>query len=182
MLYLTAAALVGALAVRLCRGDGLRNLPTIRCAPLAVAAWLLQLALFVSPLAGVLAAWGQPIHFVSLGMLGVCVMANWQAPGVSLLALGMLLNIIVMATNTGFMPVSPSGRQAVLGADTALSDPGVRTEKTFLMRADTPLWFLGDVVPVALLGKIYSVGDLIAGVGAFVLVSRRTPREDRALA
>jgi hypothetical protein len=43
-------------------------------------------------------------------------------------------------------------------------------QKTFLMRPDTPLWFLGDVLPVGLVGKVYSPGDIVAAIGVFVLV------------
>jgi hypothetical protein len=181
MLYLTTAALLGALALRLVRGDGLRHLPSVRCAPLAGAAWLLQLLLFASPLAEPLAPYALAIHALSLLLLGGVVLANRHLPGVSLLALGLVLNVAVMSANAGFMPVAPGALLAAHGPASPLeTTPGLRQQKTFLMQSDTPLWFLGDVLPVPPLGKIYSLGDLVAGVGAFILfTSRRTRLEDR---
>jgi hypothetical protein len=40
------------------------------------------------------------------------------------------------------------------------------------MRLDSPLWVLGDVLPVPPLGKVYSAGDVIAAIGALLLVSQ----------
>jgi hypothetical protein len=177
MLYLTTAAVLGALVVRLTRRHRLSELPHLRAAPMALGAWLLQLAVLASPLSAALAPLAMPIQALSLILIGLVVFANRRAPGVSLLALGLALNVVVMAVNAGYMPVSPAALWTVHGADTPLNAPGAHQQKTVLMQADTPLWFLGDVLPVPLLGKVYSLGDLVAGIGAFVLLARRTTHE-----
>jgi hypothetical protein len=38
------------------------------------------------------------------------------------------------------------------------------------MSADSRLWFLGDVMPVPPVGKVYSPGDLVAAVGVWLII------------
>jgi hypothetical protein len=69
------------------------------------------------------------------------------------------------------MPVSEaslvaSGNSASLAAMAG----GARFQKTFLEQPSTPLWFLGDVLPLPVAGKIYSIGDVVAVLGIFVLI------------
>jgi hypothetical protein len=47
---------------------------------------------------------------------------------------------------------------------------GERRQKAVLMSADSRLWFLGDVMPVPPVGKVYSPGDLVAAVGVWLIV------------
>jgi hypothetical protein len=174
MLLATIGAACGGVLVGLARGGRLARLGQlhIRLAWLAGLAWVVQVVLFVSPVASVLDAWAAPIHLVSIVLLGVVILANRQVPGIALLGVGLLLNATVYALNGGFMPVTESaliasGNQASLAA---MAD-GARFQKTFLSQASTPLWVLGDVLPLPVAGKIYSIGDIVAAVGLFVLVS-----------
>jgi hypothetical protein len=88
------------------------------------------------------------------------------------LGLGLLLNAAVYAANGGFMPVS-EGALIASGNTEALSAiaDGGRFQKVILLRSDTPLWFLGDILPLPVVGKVYSVGDVVAGLGLFVLIT-----------
>ena len=69
------------------------------------------------------------------------------------------------------MPVS-EGALIASGNVTALAAmaDGARFQKTILLQADTPLWLLGDILPLPLAGKVYSIGDVVAGLGLFVLI------------
>jgi hypothetical protein len=174
MLLATVVAAGAGLVVGASRGgriDRLAQLP-IRLPWLAGVAWLVQVALFVSPLAAVLEPWAGPIHAASIGLIGLVIVANRVVPGIALLGLGLLLNAAVYAANGGFMPTSEAALLAT-GNESGLEAMrgGARFQKTVLMRSDTPLWFLGDVLPVPPAGKIYSVGDLVAASGVFVLVA-----------
>jgi hypothetical protein len=174
VLALTVVAVSLGLLVGLLRGGSLGRLAylPLRLPWLAGIAWLVQVALFISPLAPTLERWAAALHLASVGFVGAVVLANRAVPGVALFGVGLLLNAAVYAANGGFMPVSDRalltvGSQATLEAMRS----GARVQKTFLMRPDTPLWFLGDVLPVPLVGKVYSPGDVVAATGAFLLVA-----------
>jgi hypothetical protein len=174
MLALTIAALSLGLLVGLVRGGSLGRLAhlPLRLPWLAGIAWLSQVTLFVSPLASALEPWAAALHLASVALIGVVVLANRAVPGLALFGIGLLLNAAVYAANGGFMPVADRallavGNEATLGA----MQGDARVQKTFLMRPDTPLWFLGDVLPVPLVRKVYSPGDVVAAAGAFLLVA-----------
>jgi hypothetical protein len=85
---------------------------------------------------------------------------------------GLLLNASVYAANGGFMPVSEGALVASgNGPSAAAMADGNRLQKTTLLQSDTPLWFLGDILPLPLVGKVYSIGDVVAAVGVFVLAA-----------
>jgi hypothetical protein len=174
MFLATVVAGCAGLLVGFARGGRLSRLGQlhIHVAWLAGLAWLVQVVLFVSPAAGVLDSWAAPIHLLSIVLLAAVIVVNRSLPGIGLLGLGLLLNASVYAANGGFMPVTDSaliasGNSASLAA---MAD-GARFQKTFLSQPDTPLWFLGDLLPLPIAGKVYSIGDVIAAVGLFVLVA-----------
>ena len=105
------------------------------------------------------------------------VVSNWQLLGLPLVALGLLLNAIVMGAN-GAMPVDPEAI-AALGRD-----PSELTEgKHVLMDGSTRLWWLADIWAVPPLRSIISVGDVVLAAGLIPithhLMTYRTPRERR---
>ena len=174
MLVATIVAACAGVLVGLLRGgriEYLARLP-IRLAWLAGLAWLIQVGLFVSPLAAALDALAAPIHLATIVLLAAVILANRDLPGVAVLGLGLVLNACVYAANGGFMPVTESALLAsgnVSAIEVMAS--GARYQKTILARPDTPLWFLGDILPLALVGKVYSVGDVVAALGLFALIS-----------
>jgi hypothetical protein len=138
---------------------------------LAGLAWLIQVVLFASPVAGVLEPWAAAIHVASIVLVALVLVVNWALPGMALFGLGLLLNAAVIGANGGFMPVSEAALVAAgNGASIEPLARGERIQKAILMRPDSPLWLLGDVLPVAPLGKVYSAGDLLAAAGALLLV------------
>jgi len=119
-------------------------------------------------------------------LLLVVVAANARIPGVPLIGLGLVANMVVIAANGGYMPVTP---EAILRA--GLEDMVTQTDAGALVlgskdivlpRYQTRLWMLGDFV---VLDKPYpsilSVGDLMLAVGAFWFIlanaSRPAPQE-----
>lgn len=89
----------------------------------------------------------------------VWVIGNWQLPGLVLVAIGLILNAVVMAAN-GAMPVSPEAI-AVLGRDGSDLVRG----KHILMDETTRLPWLADIWPVPPILAIISVGDVILAAG-----------------
>lgn len=176
---LIALVLTAAVAVAVGRAAGgewgLRQ-PKMRGWPLLLAALLVQGA------AALLGATGYRVGLaLSAVLAGVYLAWNRRQPGVVLLALGLLLNVVVVAAN-GAMPVSTyAAARAGVEVGTAVP-PG--DPRHVLASADTRLGFLGDVVPVALPPRreVVSVGDclLAAGLGLLVMRTLRPRRARRA--
>lgn len=113
---------------------------------------------------------------LSYGILACVVWANRRITGMTVILLGVLLNLVVMAANGGFMPVS---REAILatGTRTAQTLPAEgsrlsRSKDVLLSPEHARVWFLGDVImaPSLPVPKVLSLGDLVVALGAFVLL------------
>jgi hypothetical protein len=167
----TAATLGG--LIGLARGGSLARLAQleVRLPWLAGLAWLFQVALFVSPLSAALQPWEIAIYLLSVMLLGIVVVANRALPGVALFGVGLVLNAATILANGGYMPVSEAALQAV-GDTQSLQvlQRGEARQKAILMNSESPLWMLGDVLPVPPAGKVYSLGDLTAAVGVLLIV------------
>jgi Family of unknown function (DUF5317) len=167
----TAATLGG--LIGLARGGSLARLAQleIRLPWLAGLAWFVQVALFVSPLAPVLQPWEIAIYLATVVLLGIVIVANRALPGVALFGIGLLLNAATIAANGGYMPVAESAlRAAGDTSNLAALQAGDRVQKARLMRSDSGLWFLGDVLPFPPIGKVYSLGDVVAAAGVLLIV------------
>jgi Family of unknown function (DUF5317) len=174
MILATLVSCCAGIAVGYLRGGQLSQLAEVRIRLwwLAVAAWVVQVGLFVSPLGALLDVWAAQIHLLTIGLLAIVIVANRALPGLALLGIGLALNATVYAANGGFMPVSAAALEATGNtASLAVMAGGARYQKTVLQQPDSPLGFLGDVLPLPAAGRIYSVGDLVATLGMFVLVA-----------
>lgn len=173
MFALTVTATALGLVVGFLRGGRLTRLAEtpVRMPWLAGIAWLMQALLFSVGLPDAWSGFTVPIFFTSMALVGVVIVANRQIPGLVLFGVGLLMNASVLTANGGFMPVADTALQAAGSSATIdiMRERG-RVQKTFLMRPDSPLWFLGDVLPFPPARKVYSPGDLVAGVGVFLLV------------
>lgn len=164
------------------RGGRLNRLADIslRKPWLAAVAWLSQVVLFGIGFPPNLQQLAVPLFFTSMALVAAVLLLNRHVPGLWLFGLGLILNAVVMAFNGGFMPVSDSALYAAgTGGTVDVMRANGRVQKTFLMEPDTPFWFLGDVLPFAPINKVYSIGDIVAGLGAFWLVVGGMGRGDR---
>ncbi len=109
-----------------------------------------------------------PLYVSSIAGTAIVAGVNWRLPGVSLIAVGSVLNLLVVVGNGG-MPVD-SGALALAGANVPAD--ALHTALT----AQTMLPALADVVPVPLVRGVYSVGDLAIAVGGFLLPFRTLAR------
>lgn len=118
---------------------------------------------------------GWSLLLLSQLLVIVFVVRNRRLPGIWLVALGLLLNMAVMAANRA-MPVDPDAMAAIgmAGAEVPLG-------KHTLLTGDTLLPWLADIIPVPWLGSIVSVGDLVLAIGLIPLthaLMTSPPRED----
>lgn len=112
---------------------------------------------------------------VSLVVFLIFVWVNRRIPGMPVVLVGLVLNLLVITANGGWMPVSPAtAGQLPGGASPSEATPGIRVgDKDILLRPeDTRLELLADrfLLP-GWLGyrAAYSLGDVFAAAGAFWL-------------
>ncbi len=116
-------------------------------------------------------------------LLTIVAIVNWRVKGMSLIAAGIALNLVVVALNVG-MPV---GGGLARWAGLSPGEGSIAARGGFYVEVDsqTTLPELGDVVPLpgpASMRVLVSAGDLIMFLGVFVLVvaGMRSPEsEDR---
>jgi hypothetical protein len=174
---------VMAVAVSYARGGRLSRLAE---APLH-RPWLLFLGVAVQVAVDVLAAreilgdastLGWVVLLISQLLVVAFLASNWQLPGTALVAIGLLLNALVMAAN-GAMPVDPAAIRA-LGLDGEVVPLGKHT----LLTDATRLPWLADIWALPLLRSIISVGDVVLAAGlvpiTHALMSHRPPAERRS--
>jgi len=170
ILFVLACSLVIALA-RGGRLDRLVNLP-VRWLWLFFIPLLLQLVIF-TPLVKLIGngeTWVPLVHIASLLLAALALALNRHLPGVSWIAAGLTLNLIVIALNGGLMPVSAAARQFAGQAPLHGSANNV-----ILMTPDTVLWFLGDILPLPAwlpLANVYSIGDVLVTLGGVILTQQ----------
>lgn len=127
----------------------------IRWWPLLVGAVALRAA---APIFGDLSAAAYVLAFAGITAVAL---ADRRLPGMSAIAAGATLNIVVVAAN-GAMPVDPAAVAAV-GAQ--------MHEDALHERLDgaTRLPQLADVIPAPLFRSVYSIGDVLLALGGFWL-------------
>lgn len=183
--------ILASLAIGVARGGTMTNL-----SQLDLDRWpLVFVALLVQALGAFAATIGLPAAstWYVLGMVAsaalvtVFVARNRALPGMALIALGFVLNALVVTAN-GAMPVSQEAADRI-----GLSTVGLYRNvdaKHELADSSTRLRPLADVIPVPLPGplargsNVVSVGDVVlaAGIGVLVvngMLAVRTRREPR---
>ncbi len=148
--------------------------PAIQRVELALLAFLPQGLVFFIPQTGQLVSqeWAALILPVSLGILVLFVWYNRRLPGFWLLGVGLLLNLAVIATNGGLMPISPETLTIVHGdhAEEAMQSRAFGTKSVALAPEETRLEWLADRFTVPEQWPIqfaFSLGDVFIAVGAF---------------
>jgi hypothetical protein len=162
------AALVLGLVAGFVAGGRLDNLARLRFRwPwLIVGVLVVRAAVVATPLRGV-----EGIQYVYLVALTALVAWTvWQIElvrGTWLVAVGSVLNLVVIAANGARMPVAPE----VAGSLVRSGHLGQYT----LITADTNLGWLADWIalpgPVRVLAEAYSPGDVIVALGIGVVVA-----------
>ena len=178
------SALILALAVGWILRGSISNLAhlELRRFDLMVAGFALQMLLSRASALGwsLLLDWGFPLLLLSYGILLYVMWENRHLPGMTLVSVGVLFNLAVIALNGG-MPVSPEAL-AVTGQEAVV--PMLRSGEFIihtLMTEDTLLPFLGDHIVTPRwfphgLRTVFSPGDLVMMMGLLWLVPRAMQR------
>jgi hypothetical protein len=103
------------------------------------------------------------------------LLLNRHLPGTAIAAVGLALNIVVIAAN-GAMPVSERAVE-IAGTGSITEDAGVKHER---LDDSTVLPWLADVIPVPLFRTIISVGDVVLAIGIAYFVFAQSMSERRS--
>lgn len=124
--------------------------------------WLPILVLaLVARAAAPLAPFALALYVVGILFTATFAAANWRLPGAPLIALGSLLNLVVIVAN-GAMPVDVQ----------ALTAAGGQSPTDALHEAlgdESVLPVLADIIIVPFIRAAYSVGDVVIAIGGFLL-------------
>jgi len=187
VLLLTGAA-IGLLLGLATRGS-LRPFASVRIAWPMLLLLLVALAIKELGIFGPLAGSDLTPWLFSISNLGLIIWTIWhrhQLRGVELVGLGIALNLVVVASNSGHMPVDPAlAHQGPPG----LLRHGVWGQY-ILADSTTRLNWLGDWIQLPppinrLFPEAYSPGDLVSWVGLavvlFLLTHARAPAREGAI-
>jgi hypothetical protein len=164
-----ALPVLAALVVSLALGGSLRRLAELplRATWLFFGAVVLQIAAF--PFAFLPWTTGDAtqkgLWLASYLLLLAAAVANRRLAGVPIAALGMLANLAAIVANGGRMPVAAEAMRAA-GDSYAVRNNSIQSaDPTLSWLVDR--WAAPDWIPLA---NVFSVGDLVIAVGAFVIV------------
>ncbi|MBT7483771.1 DUF5317 domain-containing protein [Candidatus Peregrinibacteria bacterium] len=180
LISVLAGIIIGSLSARLKKQAF--QAPDLRLIWLAVLAFAPQFFAFYLPatreiISDSLVAICLVISQVLLFVFAYC---NRKTVGMWLLIGGLVLNLVVISVNGGFMPISPETASHLVPAAVVQSIPlGSRFGKgkdIFLLPEDTHLESLSDrlLLPEGFLFQVaFSIGDILIAFGAFWMLSNQ---------
>ncbi|HEY6706842.1 MAG TPA: DUF5317 family protein [Actinomycetota bacterium] len=165
LLFLLVAA--AAVAVGLARGGALGQLRDhgVKAVWLAVGCLAVQATVVVLPMPGI---GGVVLLVAALATLLGLARTNARLAGVPLLALGLILNLIVVLANLGMPVRAETLERAGIGVEQPAPDRP--DAKHVLERDGTRLGLLGDRLAVRPLRTVTSYGTVIELAGLFLLL------------
>ena len=181
-MFMLWAIPIGIVVGLLARGR-LDNLATIRFrwGWLAVAGLLVQVPLFTRAGDQLAGASGPALYVLSTLAVFVAVLRNIRVPGMALVALGAVANLAAITANGGFMPASAAALTAA-----GLDGPGAHTNSVVLENpALEPLTDIFAIPASWPMANVFSVGDVLIGVGIVIVIAaamRRAPGAQSATA
>ncbi len=135
---------------------------------LAIAGLLVQVALFSEVSAGISGGGvGEAIYVASTAAVLVAVLRNLRVPGLVLVALGAISNLVAVVANGGVMPTTTAALVAAgLEVDAGFSNSSVLADPAFAPLTD--IFALPPWVPFA---NVFSIGDVLIGVGVIGVIA-----------
>ena len=161
-------AVVAGLVIGFLTGGSASRLGDLRIAwaPLIAIGMAIQVALFSTPAGDALGPLAPAAYVVSNLMVLVAVARNLALPGLPLVLIGGAANLLAICANGGYMPVSPDAL-AAMGRPPSDGYSNNRVVDGILLWPLTDLFAMPAWVPLA---NIFSIGDVLIGVGAAMAV------------
>ena len=135
-------------------------------------------AVYFASIEGALGLARRVVLPLTLVLLLAFAFRNWRLWGVRLMAVGFVLNLLVISSNGGLMPVSPEEIADANMLDrienVQLGEPVPGSKGVLMAPRDARLWFLSDIIvfpPHSPTARVLSVGDLAIGLGLVIAVA-----------
>ena len=159
---------IGILVGLLARGN-IANLSTFRFrwAWVAVAGLLIQVALFTPTGDALTGNAGPAIYVASTAAVFLAVLRNIRLPGMAIVALGSISNLAAIVANGGSMPADPAAL-ATAGLDGAGSHTNSVVLENPALQPLTDIFAVPAGIPLA---NVYSIGDVLIGLGIVILIA-----------
>lgn len=127
---------------------------------------IIQLAIFSTPHNDRVGDWGPLVYVVSTFVVVAAIAVNWRITGMPIIALGAMSNLVAIVANGGYMPAD-LGAMASLGRTVidGYSNSALLTSPA--LKPLTDIFALPRWVPFA---NVFSIGDVIIGVGVAVVI------------
>jgi hypothetical protein len=138
----------------------------LRWAPLIVLGMVVQLGLFSSPLGNALGDLAPIVYILSNVTVLVAVAANLAIPGLAVVLAGGASNLLAIAANGGYMPVSPDAL-AAMGRTPKEGYSNSAPLETVAFGPLTDVFMMPTWVPMS---NVFSIGDVLIGVGIAIAV------------
>lgn len=164
LLYAVVIGLVVGLAFR-GKPSGLASLE-FRWAPLAIAGFAVQIALFSEPISDRVGVLGPAIYVASTGLVLLVVLRNVRISGLAVVAVGAASNLAAIVANGGYMPASPSAAVAA-GRSVASTYSNSAIVDSAALAPLTDIFALPRWLP---LSNVFSIGDVLIGIGIVVAI------------
>ncbi|NLC02992.1 MAG: DUF5317 domain-containing protein [Tissierellia bacterium] len=113
------------------------------------------------------------IHIFSYILIIYCILMNIKKPSMKFFLIGVLLNFLVIAANSGKMPVSITGFKGINSSTTIELPTREFDIKHTAVSPDTKLVYLSDIILISKpypLPKILSIGDIFIMLGLFIFI------------
>jgi hypothetical protein len=175
-------AVLAGLVIGLVSGGSVARLGELHFtwAPLIVVGTLVQVLLFSTTVGDALGAAAPAVYVASNVAVLIAVWKNRAIPGLLVVLVGGAANLLVIVANGGYMPVS---HDALVAIGRAARDGYVnaRSVDGAVLGPLTDQFAMPAWLPMA---NIFSVGDVLIGVGAAIVIVAamhgRAPMIDRA--
>lgn len=105
-------------------------------------------------------------------LLTIWVIINRQLPGIVLIGLGVVMNLVAIAANGGYMPVDPAAAAYAGNLARYVGESGPTVNNSIATITDVRLWMLTDIFPIPAgfpFATVYSLGDILLTTGIGVL-------------
>ena len=137
-----------------------------RWAPLAIAGFVVQLLIF-GPLDRVVGAAGLPLYVGSTVAVLAAVVRNIAIPGLAFVVVGTISNLAAILANGGVMPADP-GAVTLAGIEHGPGFSNSAIVGSPVLAPLTDVYALPAGVPLA---NVFSIGDVLIGVGIAVAIA-----------
>jgi Family of unknown function (DUF5317) len=138
----------------------------LRLAWLALLAYVAQGVLFAPRIGAHLGGWAPALYILTNLLVLAAIVANRRVPGMSVVALGAALNLVVIVANGGYMPADRAAYERL-----GMTIEGYANTR---FSVDPVLGLFGDwiALPAWLPGaNVISVGDVVIGAGIALVLA-----------